>query len=121
MHHETYPFPHQRLDAYTVGLEVARDAKRLSDQVPRGYRSFADQMMRAAGSTVLLIAEGANRRTAGQKRQRFSEARGECGEVAAAAEMLGLLGLVPGAEAAELQGKAARVAAMLTGLLKRIG
>ncbi len=75
--------------------------------------------MRAAGSTVLNIAESANRFTAGQKRQRFTEARGECGEVAAASELLATLGLVPDEEAAGLQHTASRVAAMLTGLIRR--
>jgi len=69
-------FPHHRLDAYRVSVEMACTAKKLADRVPRGYRSFADQLLRAAGSTVLLIAEGANRYTAGQKRQRFSAGAG---------------------------------------------
>lgn len=114
-----FPFPHCRLDAYRVALELAGQAKRLADRVPRGYRSFADQLLRAAGSTVLLIGEGANRYSVGQKRQRYSEARGECGEVACALELLSTLGLVPAKEAATAHQLAARVAAMLTRLLQR--
>ena len=54
-------FPHHRLDVYRLALDMARLAKQLADRVPRGYRSIADHLLRAAGQTVLLIGEGANR------------------------------------------------------------
>ena len=119
--HETrrYPFAHQRLDLYRVGLEMARRSRLLADRVPRGYRSFADQLLRAAGQTVLLIGEGANRYTAGQKRQRYTEARGEAGEVAAAVELLATLHLAPQTDADDVIHLAGRVAAMLTRLIQR--
>ena len=116
---QTFPFPHTKLDVFRVALQMAAKAKALADRVPRGYRSFADQLIRAAGSTVLLIGEGANRFTAGAKRQRFSDARGEAGEVAAAAELLATLELVPTKEALEVIQLAGRVGAMLTRLLQR--
>jgi len=116
-----YPFPHHRLEAYTVALELAQQSKLLADRVPRGYRSFSDQLLRAAGSTVLLIGEGANRYSAGQKRQRYSEARGEVGEVAAALELLIALGLVPAAQGSLALVLAGRVGAMLTRLIQRLG
>lgn len=112
-------FPHHRLDVYRLALEMARLAKQLADRVPRGYRSFADHLQRAAGHTVLLIGEGANRYGAGQKRQRFSEARGECGESASAAELLSVLGLVPKADVHQYMTIADRVGAMLTRLIQR--
>jgi four helix bundle protein len=112
-------FPHHRLDVYRLALDMARLAKQLADRVPRGYRSFADHLLRAAGQTVLLIGEGANRYGAGQKRQRFTEARGECGETASAAELLSVLGLVPKDDAHQLMIIADRVGAMLTRLIKR--
>jgi four helix bundle protein len=121
--HETrrfeYPFSHQRLDVHRVALEVAGRSRDLADRVPRGYRSFADQLLRAAGQTVLLIGEGANRYTSGQKRQRYTEARGETGEVASCIELLATLRLVPQTEAEELIRLAGRVAAMLTRLIQR--
>lgn len=115
----SYPFSHQRLDVHRVALEMARRSRELADRVPRGYRSFADQLLRAAGQTVLLIGEGANRYTAGQKRQRYTEARGECGEVASAVELLATLRLAPQTEADEIMHLAGRVAAMLTRLIQR--
>ena len=58
-------------------------------QLPGENGRLLDQLRPAASATPLLIAEGANRTTRGQKRQRFVEARGECGEAAAGvAELL---------------------------------
>jgi four helix bundle protein len=117
--HPAYPFAHQQLDVHRVALEMARWSRELADHIPRGYRSFADQLLRAAGQTVLLIGEGANRYTAGQKRQRYTEARGESGEVASCVELLATLRLAPEAEAQQIMQLAGRVAAMLTRLIQR--
>jgi four helix bundle protein len=75
---------------------------------------------RAAASVVLNLSEGANKLSTGEKRQSFSRARGECGEVAAAAELSTVLELVPNSYSAEVMALAARVGAMLTGLIKRL-
>ena len=115
-----FPFPHKQLDVYNVALDMAVKTKSLASQVPRGYRSLADQLLRASAATVLLTAEGANRFTIGAKRQRYSEARGECGEVAAAVELLDAMDLVPSLQANEILALASRVAAMLTRLLARL-
>ncbi len=122
MHQTAQPtFPHQRLEAYRVALELAAAAQQLSTAIPRGHRSVADHLLRAATNTVLLLAEGADRRGAGEKRQRFVESRAECGEVAAAAELAVVLGFVTPVRAATVQQLANRVAAMLTRLLQRLG
>jgi four helix bundle protein len=119
MQHQAFPFPHNRLEVFQISLEMATQAKRVANRVPRGHRTLADQLLRSSGSTVLLIGEGANRYTTGAKRQRYSEARGECGEVAATAELLSVLELVPRKECEALLTMAGRVAAMLTRLIKR--
>lgn len=113
-------FPHEKLDAYRVALQMAVVAKRVADQIQRGHRSVADQLLRAASNSVLLLAEGANRRSAAEKRQRFVESRGEAGEVAAAADLVVALRLGPEGDAEELKQLAGRVAAMLTGLIARL-
>ena len=112
-------FPHHRLLAYTLALDLAVSAREILDRIPRGYRSLADQLLRSSTGVVLLTAEGANRYTAAQKRQRFAEARGECGEAAATVEVLHSLKLMSQAEADEFQAAASRVAALLTGLVRR--
>ena len=119
MSHLSRSFPHHRLDAYRVALELAGLAKDLADSVPRGYRSISDQLLRAATSTVLLIGEGASRYGPGLKRQRYREALGECGEVAAALELLVHLRLADTRQVDEALGLAMRVQAMLTGLARR--
>lgn len=97
-----------------MGLVV----KKIADQVPRGHRRLADQLSRASTSVVLDIAEGANRISRGNKRQRFSEARCETGEVAALAELLAILGLTDEQECSSFHTLAARVSAMLTRLVQ---
>jgi four helix bundle protein len=115
-------FPHEKLDAYTVALKMAILAKQTADRIPRGHRSLADHLVRSATNAVLLLAEGANRRGSSEKRQRFVESRGECGEVAAAADLVLLLDLTSvRAEAEALKRHAARVSAMLTRLIARVG
>ena len=74
---------------------MAAQAKAIADEIPRGHRSLADQLLRATSSVVLNIGEGANRATCGAKRQRYSEARGEVGEVAANLTLLDVLDLAP--------------------------
>lgn len=113
-------FPHEKLDAYRVGLEMARGAKILAKQIPRGHRSIADHLLRASSNAVLLLAEGANRRGSAEKRQRFVESRGESGEVAAACDLVMALDLGSEADAAAVKNYAARLGAMLTRLIQRL-
>ena len=110
-------FSHHKLDCYRVALEMLRDVHGVTKTIPRGYRSFADQLLRAAGGTVALIGEGANRFTKGQKRQRFTEARGEAGEVAVHIEAIRAMELICERDADRLLVKADRVCAMLTRLI----
>ena len=112
-------FAHRRLDAFHAALDLARDAHRLARRIPRGHRSLADQLSRAATAIPLLVAEGAHRTSAGHKRQRFAEARGECGEVAAAAEVLEILALVRVDNTRPVLESARRLTSMLTGLIRR--
>ena len=121
MQNTRYPFPHDRLQVFQVALELAARAKTIAGEIPRGHRSLADQLLRAASSVVLNIGEGANRTTSGAKRQRYSEARGETGEVAANAQLLVTLDLVPGPACDQLIHAAGRVAAMLTRLIAGVG
>ena len=99
---------------------MARLARKLAEQIPRGHRNVADHLLRAAANTVLLLAEGANRRGAGEKRQRFAESRGECGEVGAAGDRLLAFEIGAPTDAEALKRLASRVSAMLTRLIARL-
>ena len=112
-------FLHHRLDVYHLALELAGSARRIADRVPRGYRGLAEQLLRSGPAVALLVAEGANRFTAPQKRQRFIEARGECGEAAATVEVLQVMGLVSAKELGSFEETASRVGKMLTALVKK--
>ena len=114
------PFAHERLAAYQVALQMAAAAGEVAAAIPRGHRNIADHMLRAASNCVLLLAEGANRRGAGEKRQRFVEARGEAGEVAAAVDLAAVLGLRSGRQLGNLKHLAARVAALASGLIRHV-
>ena len=114
-------FPHHKLDAYHVSVEFAVAVRALIERMPRGNANLADQLARAAVSTVTNIAEGANRLGTGEKRQKFSIDRGEVGEAAACIELAAALGLVPRPEAEAALVLAGRIAAMLTRLIQRFG
>ena len=116
-----FRFPHHRLDAYRVSLQLAASVHAVAAGIPRGRRSLADQMIRASQSTVLLIAEGANRIHSGDKRHRYALARGECGECAAALEMVQVLGIVQTDSTTQALVLADRVGCMLTKLVQRFG
>lgn len=118
-HREIGPFPHEKLDAYRVALEMAVAAKELAAEIPRGHRNIADHLERAADNTVLLMAEGANRRGPALKRQRFVESRGEAGEVAAAADLVLVLELGSRTKAKRLKNLTGRVCMMLTRLISK--
>ena len=100
-------------------LDLAEAGHRLARGIPRGYRWLADHLVRAACAVPVLTAEGANRVSPGTKRQRFSEALGECGEAAAVAEVVERLALVRGDETATVLAHADRAAALLHGLVRK--
>ena len=67
------------------------------------------------------LAEGAGRRSKKDKANRFTIARGECGEAAAAIEIAVTMKLVPPPVAEAALDLANREYAMLTGLIKHCG
>ena len=110
-------FAHHRLDAYHVALELFAGVERTA--LPKGYADLRDQLRRAAAATVRHLAEGASRTHPRDKAARFMVARGECAECDASLEMAEVLGLAPRPRLRELRRLAGRVAAMLTGLIRR--
>ena len=73
-----------RLDAYRVALDLYAGVEEFAAGFPRGYVNQREQLRRAAAAIVLNLAEGANRNHPKDKAARFTIARGECGECAAA-------------------------------------
>lgn len=114
-----FRFSHHQLEVYNLALRLAALCKQVADKIPRGYRSYADHLKRSSGNTVLLIGEGANRYSAGMKRQRYEEALGEAGEVAVVLEVVVTLGLIAQGDVTRLLSLSNRVCAMLCRLVQR--
>ena len=117
----TFHFTHYKLDAYRIARELADLVMVIRSQVPRGqgHHKMTDQIVRAATGAEALVAEGANRYTPKQKRQRFVEARGEAGEVAAHLERLRRYNFISEEQLMQGLRLADRLCATLTGLIKR--
>ncbi len=74
---------HEKLDVYKVSIEFMSIAINITDSIPRGYSSLADQLKRAAWSIPLNIAEGCGKRGPNDKKRFYAIARGSAMECAA--------------------------------------
>jgi len=119
MNAATTRFAHHKLHVWHHASDLAVHGRRLAASIPRGDRDLADQLRPSATAPALLIGEGANRLNAGEKRQLYNGARGEACEAALAVELAAAPGLVPAAEAEPLLAADDKVAAMLTGLVRK--
>ena len=77
---------HERLDVYPLALDFVVFANGIVEALPRGRSHLADQFTRASTSIVLTIAEGAGKRSKGNKRRYYLTARGSATESAALAD-----------------------------------
>ncbi len=107
-----------KLRVYPLALDLAVACHGLARALPRGNAPLGDQLKRASTAVPLLLAEGINRRTQAQERQRFVEARGEVGEVAACLELITRLALVPESQVEPAWNLATQVHPMLSKLLR---
>ena len=84
----------QRLHVYQHAIEFLALAIEIVEQLPRGHRQRADQLIRAAESVVRNIAEGAGRWSDADSAKHYKIARGEAMECAASLDVLKLRKLV---------------------------
>ena len=70
------PFDHERLDVYSLALDLLVLADDTIEHLPRGRSHLADQLGRAATSIVLNIAEGAGKFSKPDKRRYYLTAVG---------------------------------------------
>jgi four helix bundle protein len=104
-------FNHENLDAYRLSVQVARWAAKVP--VPTQRRHLRDQLVRAADSVVLNIAEGSGQEPGAARRNHYRIARGSAAEVCAVLDLLEPRGVE------ERQDQLRRVAAMLSVMLRR--
>ncbi len=119
MNNSLTPFAHEGLDVYRVALRLFSEIHEIAGEALAGHGDLLKQLRRCATSTVLNIGERANRGHHKDKASRFIIARGECGECACALDLLHVSGLASAARVESLKNTARRVAAMLTGLIRR--
>ncbi|MCA1827970.1 MAG: four helix bundle protein [Myxococcales bacterium] len=106
---------HEKLIAWQVAcdlLRCVRDA-RISDAKLR------DQAMRAAQSTCLNISEADGRFSPADRRRAFAIARGEAAEAVGAVQVAAISGCCRAEDAEQARALGGRVAASLSGLIRR--
>jgi len=113
------PFPHERLDVYRLALVFIDEVETVVRAMPVGHGDLVRQLRRASAGIALNIAEGAGRGHHKDKANRFTIARGECGECATALDIGCIRRAVDRGTKERLKDCARRMAAMLTGLIRR--
>ncbi|MBW1878651.1 MAG: four helix bundle protein [Deltaproteobacteria bacterium] len=108
MEHE---FRHENLDVYRLAVRVARWAAHQG--IPASRRHLRDQLVRAADSVVLNIAEGCGQEPGAARRNHFRIAMGSASETCAVLDLVNL----PGGP--ERQQELRRVGAMLSRMSRR--
>jgi four helix bundle protein len=107
-------FPFQRLDVYRVTLELARVVSTASI----ADAELRDQATRAAKSAFLNLCEGLPDDRKAVRRRYFLQADGSVHEVVGALDLAAAIGALDGGTAGDVIALAARVRAMLRGLLR---
>jgi four helix bundle protein len=105
---------HEDLDVYRTALDFVSFVQELLKRMPGGRRGIDDQLMRAATSMPLNIAEGAGEFSAKDKARFYRIARRSATECAAALDVCVRIGLAR--EESVQQGRCLlrRIVAMLT-------
>ena len=80
----------QRLDVYPRAIEFLALVGDIVGDLPKGHAERADQLVRAAESVLLNIAEGAGRWSAADSAKHYKIARGEAMECPASLDVMKL-------------------------------
>jgi four helix bundle protein len=109
---------HERLDAYTVAVELDGALIAIARKAGRGHAWLCEQAARASASVVLNLAEALGREGADRARA-LRIARGSALELDAALTLMLHRGACRVAERQTAKGLTVRVVAMLTALKNR--
>ena len=109
---------HERLDAFTVAVQLEGPVVAIARRAGRGHAWLADQAMRASASVVLNLAEALGRE--GMDRDRAMRiARGSALELDAALTLMQHRGACRAEELQAAKGLTVRLVALLTALRNR--
>ncbi len=113
------PFGHEQLDVYRLAIDYVAWGYKLAKELRGVDRHARDQLLRAAQSIALNIAEGNGKGTNDDRRRFFEIARGSALECAAIQDCLEACHVLSAEQ--NLRGKAmlARIVSMLTRLGRR--
>lgn len=107
----------EKLDCYRLAVRFQPVVAALVEKV--GY-NLRDQFERAALSVVLNVAEGAGRRSLGERRRFYQIARGSAAECGALLDVLLVRGLASGSQVRDAKNTVARLVQMLSKLEARL-
>ena len=107
--------PHEKLLAYQLAIRLLGEVQEM--KIADG--KLRDQLLRAAKSVCLNIAESVGRFSSADKRRVYAIARGECCETAAAIDVARAAGEGDPEQGRAARETAGRVYALLTGLIRR--
>ncbi len=107
-------FSHERLDVYRLAIEYTKWVFAISRTMSGIHRHARDQLLRAAQSIPLNIAEGNGKATDADRRHFFEIARGSALECAAIQDVLEVSGAISPEENRKGKDLLDRIVAMLT-------
>ncbi|NCA83615.1 MAG: four helix bundle protein [Opitutae bacterium] len=113
------PFGHEKLDVYRLSIADVGWVDRLCQSLKGQQAHAKDQILRAAQSIPLNIAEGKGKATEHDRRRYFEIARGSALECAAAQDVLEICGALEASENSQAKQTLDRIVAMLTKLGQR--
>jgi len=87
-------FGHEKLKAYPKSINFIALCYKIVHSVPKGHHKLLDQLLRAATSVPLNIAEGSGKLSQNEKKRFYDIARGSAMESAAILDVLLTLELV---------------------------
>jgi len=113
-------FPHEQLEVYRLAIEFMGRSVAIAARVPRQRWFMADQLLRAASSVPLNIAEGASEYKAAEKARFYRIGRRSAAECAACLDVLQEMGLLKTEENESAKNHLLNIAGKLTRLVTGI-
>lgn len=113
--------PHQKLEAWSKGIELVTDVYKSSERFPKEERyGLTSQIRRAAVSIPANLAEGAGRRSPKEFAHFLSNSQGSASELETELIIANRLGYLDEASFARLITQLERIGRLITGLVRHV-